>query len=168
MGAPITKSGNFSPFFHAVFLKDQNNEILTQKVAIFFIKLCNFAASQTDLTEEMLNWLNVLKNMPDMDESDYDKQPAFFQDLLDECRISKLTAMEKDNYQKSVLEYEDVKRAVAYAKETAAKEFYEKGMEKGREETLLHTAKKLLELGISIADIMKATGLSEEQIRAAE
>ena len=95
MGAPITKSGNFSPFFHAVFLKDQNNEILTQKVAIFFIKLCNFAASQTDLTEEMLNWLNVLKNMPDMDESDYDKQPAFFQDLLDECRISKLTAMEK-------------------------------------------------------------------------
>ena len=155
-------------FFHAVFLKDQNNEILTQKVAIFFIKLCNFAASQTDLTEEMLNWLNVLKNMPDMDESDYDKQPAFFQDLLDECRISKLTAMEKDNYQKSVLEYEDVKRAVAYAKETAAKEFYEKGREEGREETLLHTAKKFLELGISIADIMKATGLSEEQIRAAE
>ena len=155
-------------FFHAVFLKDQNNEILTQKVGFFFIKLCNFAACQTDLTEEMRNWLNVLKNMPDMDESDYDKQPAFFQDLLDECRISKLTAMEKDNYQKSVLEYEDVKRAVAYAKETAAKEFYEKGMEKGREETLLHTAKKFLELGISIADIMKATGLSEEQIRAAE
>jgi hypothetical protein len=77
--------------------------------------MCNFAARQSDLTEEMLNWLNVLKNMPDMDESDYEKQPAFFQELLDECRISKLTAMEKDNYQKSVLEYEDVKRAVEYA-----------------------------------------------------
>ena len=151
-------------FFHAVFLKDQNNEILTQKVGIFFIKLCNFAASQTDLTEEMRNWLNVLKNMPDMDESDYDKQPAFFQDLLDECRISKLTAMEKDNYQKSVLEYEDVKRAVEYARETAAKEFFEKG----REEALLQAARNFLELGIPIADIVKATGLSEEQIRAAD
>ena len=43
----------------------------------------------------MLNWLNVLKNMPDMDEDDYERQPAFFQELLDECRISKLTAMEK-------------------------------------------------------------------------
>ena len=134
--------------------------------------MCNFAARQSDLTEEMRNWLNVLKNMPDMDESDYDKQPAFFQELLDECRISKLTVMEKDNYQKSVLEYEDVKRAVEYARETAAKVFFEKGMEKGREEgreeALLQTARKFLELGISIADIVKATGLSEEQINAAE
>jgi len=155
-------------FFHAVFLKDQNNEILTQKVGIFFIKLCNFAASQTDLTEEMRNWLNVLKNMPDMDESDYDKQPAFFQDLLDECRISKLTAMEKDNYQKSVLEYEDVKRAVAYAKETAAKDAYEEGlnvgMEKGREEAKLFTAKKFLALGVPVATVAQATGFSIEEI----
>ena len=137
-------------------------------MAIFFIKLCNFAASQTDLTEEMLNWLNVLKNMPDMDESDYDKQPAFFQDLLDECRISKLTAMEKDNYQKSVLEYEDVKRAVAYAKETAAKDAYEEGlnvgMEKGREEAKLFTAKKFLALGVPVATVAQATGFSIEEI----
>jgi len=131
-------------------------------VGIFFIKLCNFAARQSDLTEEMRNWLNVLKNMPDMDESDYDKQPAFFQELMDECRISKLTAMEKDNYQKSVLEYEDVKRAVEYARETAAKVFFEKG----REEALLQTAKKFLEKGISVDDVSEATGLSIDRVRA--
>ena len=155
-------------------MKDQNNEILTQKVGIFFIKLCNFAARQSDLTEEMRNWLNVLKNMPDMDESDYEKQPAFFQELMDECRISKLTAMEKDNYQKSVLEYEDVKRAVEYARETAAKVFFEKGMEKGleegreegREEALLQTAKNLLAKGISVDDVSEATGLSIDRVRA--
>lgn len=65
-----------------------------------------------------------------------------------------------------------MKRAVAYAKETAAKGFFEKGMEKGREEgkeeALLQTARNLLEVGVSIADIVKATGLSEEQILAAE
>ena len=159
-------------FFHVIFLKDQNNEILTQKVGIFFIKLCNFAARQSGLTEEMRNWLNVLKNMPDMDESDYCKQPTFFQELMDECRISKLTAMEKDNYQKSVLEYEDVKRAVEYARETAAKVFFEKGMEKGREEgreeALLQTARNFLKLGVPVLDIVKATGLSEEQICAAQ
>ena len=141
-------------------------------MGIFFIKLCNFAASQTDLTEEMRNWLNVLKNMPDMDESDYDKQPAFFQDLLDECRISKLTAMEKDNYQKSVLEYEDVKRAVEYAREMAAKAFFEKGMEKGREEgrkegmkALLQTVKNLLAKGMSVTEVSEVTGLGVDQIR---
>ena len=135
-------------------------------MGIFFIKLCNFAARQSDLTEEMRNWLNVLKNMPDMDESDYDQQPAFFQELLDECRISKLTVMEKDNYQKSVLEYEDVKRAVEYARETAAKVFFEKGMEKGREEALLQIAKNFLAKGISVDDVSEATGLSIDRVRA--
>lgn len=87
------------------------------------MKLCNFAAQQSDLTEEMRNWLDVLKNMPNMDEDDYSRQSAFFQELMNECRISKLNAMEKESYQKGVLEYEDVKRAVEYAKETA----FEKG-----------------------------------------
>ena len=126
--------------------------------------MCNFAARQTDLTEEMRNWLNVLKNMPDMDEDDYERQPAFFQELLDECRISKLTAMEKDNYQKSVLEYEDVKRAVEYARETAAKVFFEKGMEKGRE-ALLQTAKNLLSKGMSAEDVSEVTGLNIDCVR---
>ena len=128
------------------------------------MKVRRTAASQTDLTEEMLNWLNVLKNMPDMDEDDYERQPAFFQELLDECRISKLTAMEKDNYQKSVLEYEDVKRAVEYARETAAKVFFEKGMEKGRE-TLLQTAKNLLSKGMSAEDVSEVTGLNIDCVR---
>ena len=37
-------------------------------------------------------------------------------------------------------------------------------MEKGREALLL-AAKNLLEMGLSIADIAKATGLSEDQIQ---
>ena len=78
--------------------------------------------------------------------------------------------MEKDNYQKSVLEYEDVKRAVEYARETAAKVFFEKGMEKGleegREEALLQTAKNFLAKGISVNDVSEATGLSIDRVRA--
>ena len=40
----------------------------------------------------------------------------------------------------------------------------EKGREEGREEALLQTAKKLLELGVSLVDVVNATGLSEEQL----
>ena len=98
--------------------------------------------------------------------------------------------MEKESYEKSVLEYEEVQTAIEYAKELAAKASYkagvkkgkeegrnegmqegiekgrEEGMQKGREEALIQTASNFLKLGISVADISKATGLSEEQIAA--
>ena len=160
---------NSGECFQALFLTDQKNRILTTKVAIFYIKLRNFAAESSELTEGMRNWLDLLKNMPKMDDSDYERQKPLFRELMDVCRISKLNTMEKENYRKSVLEYEDVQRAVAYAKELAfeegVKKGMEKGLEKGREETLAHTARKLLGMGLSIEDVVKATGLSEARVR---
>ena len=41
----------------------------------------------------------------------------------------------------------------------------EQGMQQGRE-ALLQTAHNLLELGLPLADVAKATGLSEEEILA--
>ena len=176
--------------FSAFFIKDQKNKILSKKVAFFYMNLCNFAAQQSEVTEEMRTWLNLLKNMPHMDERDYSSYTGVFQTLLDECRISKLSKMEKESYEKSVLEYEEVQTAIEYAKELAAKASYkagvkkgkeegrnegmqegiekgrEEGMQKGREEALIQTASNFLKLGISVADIAKATGLSEEQIMA--
>ncbi|MBQ1818801.1 MAG: hypothetical protein II120_01210, partial [Bacteroidales bacterium] len=81
----------------------------------------------------------------------------FFQELMDECRISKLDTMEKANYEKSVLEYEDVQDAMSCARA--------EGREEGRAEALLMAARKFLKLGVSVSDIAKATGLSEEQVR---
>lgn len=109
------------------------------------------------MTEEMRSWLKLLKEMPYMDESDYAGQPEFFQELMDECRISKLDTMEKANYEKSVLEYEDVQDAMSCARA--------EGREEGRAEALRVAARKFLELSVSVSDIAKATGLSEEQVR---
>ena len=156
---------NSGECFQALFLKDQENRILTTKVAIFYIKLRNFAAESSELTEGMRNWLDLLKNMPKMDDSDYERQKPLFRELLDVCRISKLNTMEKENYRKSVLEYEDVQRAVAYAKELAFEDGVKKGKEEGREAALAHTAKNLLVMGLSIEDVVKATGLCEDQVR---
>ena len=107
-----------------------------------------------------------------MDDSDYERQKPLFKELMDVCRISKLNTMEKENYRKSVLEYEDVQRAVAYAKELAFEDGVKKGLMRGREEgreegreALLNTAKNLLIMDLSIEDVVKATGLSEEQVR---
>ena len=103
-----------------------------------------------------------------MKEADIPEKNGIFHELYEECNISKLSDMEKQDYEKSVLEYEDVKEAMKYHRKMGITEGFEKGLEKGekkgREEALLQTARNFLKLGISIADIAKATGLSEEQI----
>ena len=48
--------------------------------------------------------------------------------------------------------------------EKGNKEGMEKGMEKGKMEGLCIAARNMKQLGLSIADIAKATGLSEEEI----
>ncbi|MBR1991283.1 MAG: hypothetical protein IJ986_03300, partial [Bacteroidales bacterium] len=100
-----------------------------------------------------------------------------FQRFYEECQIAKFTDMDKRNYVRNVLEFEDVKEMMECEREFAEQAGYErgvqegmlqgieKGMEKGREEALLQTAMNLLSLGISVVDVAKATGLSEEQIR---
>ncbi|MBO4646340.1 MAG: PD-(D/E)XK nuclease family transposase [Bacteroidales bacterium] len=138
-------------------------------MGLFYINLCNFAAQQPEVTEEMRSWMSLLKNMQAMNEEDYRKQEGIFRELMDECRIEKLDTMEKENYEKSILEYEDVREAVEYAKELSFAEGVEKGMKKGMAQGvrngLLQAAANLLKMGISIADVVKATGLNEEEVR---
>ena len=102
-----------------------------------------------------------------MDDSDYAGQPEFFQELMDECRISKLDTMEKVNYEKSILEYEDVQDAMSCARAEGREEGRAEGRAEVRE-ALLRAAHKLLELGVSVSDIVKLTGLSEAQVRELE
>ena len=154
-----------SECFHSFFIKDEKNRTLTDKVGFFYINLCNFAAQQSEVTDMMRSWMSLLKNMQAMNEEDYRKQSGIFRELMDECRIEKLDTMEKENYEKSILEYEDVREAVEYAKELSFAEGVEKGMAEGVRNGLLQAAANLLKMGISIADVVKATGLSEEEVR---
>mgnify|MGYP003291728763 CR=1 FL=1 len=158
--------------FRAIFFKDQKNRLLTPKIGIFYFNLCNFAAQQEDVSGELRQWLYLLKNMQNLDEDDYLEQCGIFRDLLDECRISKMSKMENETYKKSVLEYEDVQEAVAYAKELAAKEAFEQGIEQGIEQGKAagieqgktEMIKTMLRNGLDIATIVHATGLPEVQI----
>ena len=155
-----------------VFLKNQENEILTDKVGLFYVFLRNFACKQEGVPDELRLWMKLITQSNLMRESDYAQMDNFFKGLLNECRISKLNDMEKEEYRKSVLEYEDVQEAIANTKEWATKEGYEEGYEKGIEKgiekgrrSLLLTAKNFLAMGIPLQDVLKATGLSEAEVR---
>ena len=87
--------------------------------------------------------------------------------------------MEKQEYEKSVLEYEDVQDALAYRHELSLAEGYKKGLEEGMEkgmekgiekglaegrEALLNAARNFLRMGLSVHDVAQATGLTEEEV----
>ena len=125
------------------------------------------------MSPELRQWLYVLKNMQNFDEADYDRQDGIFKILLDECRISKLSDMEKEEYQKSVLEYEDVQDALEYAKEYAAQEGFEQGIKQGLkdgivqgcEQTKVSIARNMIKKGFDIQTISGIIGLTEAEIQ---
>ncbi|MBR0077962.1 MAG: Rpn family recombination-promoting nuclease/putative transposase [Bacteroidales bacterium] len=149
-------------FMQRVTLRDDENQKFSEKVAFVLIDLTKFAAQMDfgQLPGAREKWCYAIKNMWRMSDSDIPAADTAFRELYEECKLSKLSDMEKEEYEKSILEYDDVKDAIEYNCRLAREE----GREEGREEALLQTAKNLLALGLPLADVAKATGLSEEQI----
>ena len=145
-------------FIQRVTLRDDENQKFSEKVAFVLIDLTKFAAQMDfgQLPGAREKWCYAIKNMWRMSDSDIPAADTAFRELYEECKLSKLSDMEKEEYEKSILEYDDVKDAIEYNCRLAREE--------GREEALLQTAKNLLALGLPLADVAKATGLSEEQI----
>ena len=150
-------------FVQQVTLKDDKNKNFSEKVAFVLIDLTKFAA-QTDfekLPGLKEKWCSVIKNMWRMTDSDIPVSDTLFRELYEECKLSKLSDMEKQEYEKSILEYDDVKDAIEYNRRLARAE----GREEGQKEALRQAAKKFLEMGISIEDVAKATGLDVEILK---
>jgi len=164
-------------FVQHVMLKDDKNRVFSEKVSYLLIDLSKFAARKQfgNLTDDRQKWCYAIKNMWRLEESDIPEKYDVFHELYEDCQLSKLTTMEKEEYEKSVLEYEDVQDAMEYHHRMGKAEGFndgfekgkEKGMEEGRKEgmkALRQTAKNLLNMGMSVADVSKATGLSEDDI----
>ena len=161
-------------YFWAVHLKDNQNRIFSKKIILFFMELSKFAAQFPDEKSPAYKWGYALKHMSGMSLKDMPEEAGEFRKLFEVCQMSRLTTMEKNDYEKSIFEYEDVQDALECMRRHSLQEGYEQGMQQGvqqgilqgREEALLQTARNFLNLGVSLADVAKATGLSEEEILA--
>ena len=95
-----------------------------------------------------------------------------FDRLFEEAEIAKFTPQEMREYETSKMAYRDIKNSVDTAKREGIAEGMEKGMkeglEKGRSEGMnqrsLDIARNMLADGVDINQIMKYSGLTQEQI----
>jgi len=80
--------------------------------------------------------------------------------LFELAEIKRLTEEDMETYNKSILEYQDVRSAMDCARE----EGIEEGIEKGIEKDKISIIQKSLQMNIPIEVIAKLTGYSKEQI----
>ncbi len=97
-----------------------------------------------------------------------------FRGMFEDGRYSKLTAMEKKKYKKSVLEYADVQDAIRCARQNSLQEGIEQGIEQGREQGIEQgreverclLAMNMLAEGIAPAMVARISGLTEDEVMA--
>jgi len=103
-------------------------------------------------------WMYVLRNLSRLLERPKALQDRVFQKVFEQAEIAQYSLEERREYEASVKNYWDYFSTVSTAEK--------KGRAEGRAERSQEIARNLRSMGLPIADIIKATGLTSEEIAA--
>ncbi len=154
-----------------VMLKNEENEIFSEKVMFIFVDLSIFADGKRgmDLSDLCQKWAYYIRNIGHMEEVDVRGETGIFLEFINECRMSNLNEAEMREYKKSVMDYADVRDACVAAKEDGLAEGKEEGRMEGRMEGLAEGKKlivdRMLAQKLTIDAICNLTGLTEDEIK---
>lgn len=147
-----------SEVVHTIQLKNQNNKVFYEKLTYIYLEMPNFRKTEEELSSRLDKWLYFIKHL-----EDFQNIPAMFKDevftrAFEKAELARLAPEEMDSYERSLKVFRDNKAVFDYATETA----FDEGIEAGK----MEVAKTMKQAGFSVDDIVKATGLSKEQIEA--
>ena len=114
-----------------------------------------------DMATQVERWIYLLKNMETLNRLPWAAQSAVFKKLESIADVGAMTRAERLQYDEALKKYRDTISVF----EGVRLEGRMEGRAEGRKEGLRQTARNLKSMGLGIADIQKATGLSEEEIR---
>lgn len=155
---------------HDIGLLDkQTHRVFNDKLTFKYVEISKFNKSLEELETNYDKWLYVLRNLSRLDSQPDYLRNEIFNRLFSEAEIAHFSKVELREYEDSLKAYRDIKNSLDTAKaeglvEGRAEGFAE-GIAKGRSETLAEVAKNLLSIGTPIDSIMKATGMTEEEIK---
>ena len=155
-------------FFHLAQLRRVDGKNISEKMMLGYLDLSKFAALNPGQLKDMQfadrqeKWGYTLANVGRMDLQDLSQEDEVFRSVFEDSMHQKLNKMEKEEYKKSVLEYEDVQEAVRYAHEQGL----EQGLEQGRETEKRQLARNMLAKGLAPILVAEITGLAVEEVMA--
>ena len=127
------------------------------KLTFKYVEISKFNKSLEELETNYDKWLYVLRNLSRLDSQPDYLRNEIFNRLFSEAEIAQFSKVELREYEDSLKAYRDIKNSLDTAKA--------EGRAEGRSETLVEVTKNLLSIGTPIDSIMKATGMTEEEIK---
>ncbi|MEA5139527.1 Rpn family recombination-promoting nuclease/putative transposase [Arcicella rigui] len=145
-----------SEFVHSIKLKNQNGKVFYEKLTYIYLEMPNFNLSESDLETRLDKWLYFIKHL-----EDFQTIPTIFSDevftqAFEKAELANYGQADLDSYENSLKTYRDLKGVIDTA--------FDEGKSEGKIERSVEVAKAAKQMGLSTADIIKLTGLSESEI----
>ena len=137
-------------------LDKQTHKVFNDKLTFKYVEIAKFKKSIEELKTNYDKWIYVLQNLSRLDRQPRYLQTEVFSRLFKQAEIAGFTRTELREYEDSLKAYRDMKNSLDNAEE--------KGIAKGKKDKVIEIAKNLLEMKMPFETIMKATGLSMEEI----
>lgn len=172
-------------FHHEVKLMDVvKKTVFYDKLAFIYIEIPKFNKKEDELVTMFDKWMYVLKNLSRLMERPAALQERIFTKLFEQAEIARFNAEDLKEYEDSVNAYRDILNAIktaerikyaegkaegkaeglAEGKAMGIEEGKTMGIQEGKDLRNLEVAKNLLDMDIPIPAIIKATGISAEEI----
>ena len=160
---------NFSPLdFKKQFRTDvvlaekDTKEQFSDKLRMIYLQLPLFKKEAEECENQVERWIYLLKNMETLNRLPWAAQSAVFKKLESIADVGGMTRAERLQYDEALKKYRDTISVF----EGVRLEGRMEGNAEGRLEEKIAIARNLKSMGMSISDVSKATGLSEEGIKA--
>lgn len=165
-----------SEYLHTIKLKNQHGIVFYDKLTYVYLEMPNFNKTENQIETRLDKWLYFIKHLEDFQNIPTIFKDTVFEEAFAKAELSKLEQSELDKYEASLKVFRDNKAVYDYAISTAFEEGTQKGLiegliegEKkglieGEKKGKIEIAKQAKRMGLSVADIITLTGLSEQEI----
>jgi predicted transposase/invertase (TIGR01784 family) len=155
---------NLYEVVHKVNLKDQNNNVFSDKLTLMYLEMPNFKKGLEELETRLDKWLYFINNLKDLQSIPELLKDETFSSAFEVAKFSNLDQKGRDLYEYSLKIIRD-----NYATQQTAFQAGEAvGEARGGLNANLKTARNLKALGLNLEQIAAATGLSAEELEQGE
>ncbi|MDR2556023.1 MAG: Rpn family recombination-promoting nuclease/putative transposase [Fibromonadaceae bacterium] len=147
---------------HLSIRNDKHPEVSYDMLQMTFVILPRFNKTESECKTVMDKILFAFKNGHKLKKAPKSFREKELRDIFSIAEISNFTESELYKYEAIMRNEYDQRAILAYAKKEGEVIGETRGLKKG----ILQTAKNMLAKGFSVADVLKATNLPREQVRA--